>query len=79
MTVYYKLTDGTNELLFIPQGLSGTPSRDIWEQALPFVKDKWLLDQVTVSYEVTQPGLIKPGTNRPYADYNAAIDRKSVV
>lgn len=71
--IYYCLSDGTHTLYFIPNGMTDTMTRDVWEQALPFVQAKWLMDQVTVSEEVAQQFVIKPGTGRPYSDMKTAI------
>ena len=79
MAVYYKLSDGTNSLYFIPSGLTPTSTRDIWEQNLPFVFDKWLLDQVTTSKEFAQQFTIKTGTGYPYATFVAAIAAMDAV
>lgn len=73
MAVYYKLSDGTNSFIFVPNGLTPTNTRDVWEQALPFVQDKWLLDQTTTSRELAQQFICKTGTGFPYTTFALAI------
>ncbi|MCK9603016.1 MAG: hypothetical protein M0R66_01345 [Candidatus Omnitrophica bacterium] len=73
--VYYKLEDASaNSLIFVPTGYNEVHSRDMWEQSIPFVQTKWLLDQLTTSVEITQHALVKPGTaSKPYASMKAAL------
>ena len=74
MAIYYKLYDtSSHALIFIPQGLDEYASRDLWKQNLPYVKGAWISDQITTSISFTQEAMVKPGTGRPYADYDAAF------
>lgn len=71
--IYYQLEDSNgNKLTFISTSTSETATRVSWDNEIPFVKDKWLLDQISTATAITVEGVIKVGTNRPYATVKIA-------
>ena len=75
--IYYKLSDGTNDLIFILKSPSVSDTRQIWKLNAPYVKDTLISDQISTDESVTLECSFKPGTGYPYATIKAveaAID-----
>lgn len=72
--IYYQLEDSNgNKLTYISDDYNENHTRSIWDQDIPFVRDKWIQDQISTAIEISITGIIKVGTARPYSTVKLAF------